>query len=194
VSEWNNRYELTSDSVIFYTIGKSKEVGGKLIVPALVLIHAFFFVFVAWELINDPKDYSLSVGSSMIEGMIAYTAVLSMPFILLLQFCSQYWELRKMADYGALSPRSCCMQAAVMAIMALRLFIKMEFNFDNGPDREKLGFFWRALSTVLTSYFKGFLSFNCLLWISGAAIIYFATRASKTLMQKENVELGIVLH
>lgn len=175
-------------------MGRSKQVGGKLIVPVLVFIHAFFFVFVAWEVINEPKDFSLSVGTSIVEGLIGYLAVLSTPFILLLQFCAQYWELRKMSDYGALSPRSCCMQAAVMVMIALRLFIRMGFTFGGVPGGKDLGFFARALANVLRFYFGGFISFNFILWIVGAAIIYYATRASKTGMARENVELGIVLH
>jgi hypothetical protein len=31
--------------IVIYVIGRSKEVGGKLVVTALVLVHAFLFVY-----------------------------------------------------------------------------------------------------------------------------------------------------
>lgn len=187
-------HRLTSGSVAIYVIGRSKQIGGKVIIPVLLLIHAFFFVLITWGIVDNPRDYSMSVDSTMMEALIVYLVVSSTPFILLLQFCAQYWELRKMSDYGALSLRSCCMQAAVMAVIALRLFIKIGITFEGVPDWKDLGFFRWVLANVLRLYFQGFMSFNFILWIGGAAIIYFATKSSKTGMAKENIELGVVLH
>lgn len=182
-------------------MGSSKQVGGKFIVPALVYMHAFFFVFFALKAINEPKGSGSYAESMVLQASIAYMAVLSMPLILLLQLCAQYWELRKMADYGALSPRSCCMQAAVMSIMALRLFIRTGSISDDVAGGENLrlllgtlNYVLETIPNVLVIYFICFLSLNFVLWVGGAAIVYIATRASKTCMVEKNVELGVVLH
>jgi hypothetical protein len=182
-------------------MGSSKRNCGKFSVPALVYMHALFFVFFAMKAINEPKGSGSHAESLMLQAALVYMAAFSMPLILLLQLCAQYWELRKMADYGALSPRSCCMQAAVMAIMALRLFIKMGSPFEDVSGGENLRnllgtliYALESLPDVLTIYLKGFLSFNFVLWIGGAAIVYIATRASKTCTIEKNVELGVVLH
>jgi hypothetical protein len=191
-------HELTFGSIAIYTTGKSKKLGGKFTVPSLVYMHAFFFVFVPLKVINEPEESSSYLDSQMIGALLVFLAVLSMPLILLLQFCAQYWELRKTIDYGALSPRSCCIQAAVMAIMALRHFIRMGVNFEDIYGWKTLSFVWALLwgklPNVLTIYITGFLSINFVLWIGGAAIIYFATRASKTCTAEKYVELGVVLH
>ena len=86
------------------------------------------------------------------------------------------------------------MQAAVMAAMAIRLFIRFGFSFEGLPEGLDLGFFWWVFANVQWLYARGFASFNLLLWGGGAAIIYFATRASKKGMTKEDIELGVVLH
>lgn len=178
--------------MIIYVIGRSKEVGGKLIVPFLVLIHAFFFVVIAWDIVRHPRDFSLSIGTSFLEGVLAHFALFSMPLILLLQPIAQYWELRKMPDYGALSPRSICMQAIVMAVIAMRMFIKFEFAF-RGPENKKGGFWFRVLMTLFYWYFQAFESWNCLLWIGGVGLVHLATRSTKTGTVGREMELGVFL-
>lgn len=187
-------HKLTSGSVATYMIGRSKQIGGKVIIPLLLLIHAFVFVFLAWVIVNSPRDHSSSSTNSTIGAILIILDLSSTWFTLLLQFCAQYWELRKMIDYGALSPRSCCMQAAVMAAMAIRLFIKFGFSFEGVPEAKDLGFFWWVFANVQWFYVRGFASFNLLLWVGGAAITYFATRGSKKAATKENIELGVVLY
>jgi len=86
------------------------------------------------------------------------------------------------------------MQAAVMAAMAIRLFIKFGFSFEGVPEAKDLGFFWWVFANVQWFYVRGFASFNLLLWVGGAAITYFATRGSKKAATKENIELGVVLY
>lgn len=173
-------------------IGRSKEVIGKLIVPALVLIHALFFVFAAWDVVRNPRDFSLSVGSGMVEGILVYLGVFSMPFILLLQTLAQYWELRKMTNYGALSPRSICLQVTILAIIAIRLFVKFGVHFPSLPN-DGGGTFWRAFLTLFSWYFHGFMSYSLLMWIGGAGLVYFSTRSSKTDIVGQEVELGVFL-
>lgn len=187
-------HKLTSGSVATYMIGRSKQIGGKVIIPLLLLIHAFVFVFLAWVIVNSPRDHSSSSTNSTIGAILIILDLSSTWFTLLLQFCAQYWELRKMIDYGALSPRSCCMQAAVMAAMAIRLFIKFGFSFEGVPEAKDLGFFWWVFANFQWFYVRGFASFNLLLWVGGAAITYFATRGSKKAATKENIELGVVLY
>lgn len=183
-------HRLTSGSVATYVMGRSKQIGGKVVIPILLLIHAFIFVFLAWEVLGKPVNYSMVADSTMVVAMITILNLQSTPFLLLFQFCAQYWELRKMSDYGTLSLRSCCMQAAVMAAMAFRLFIRVGYSFEGISDGNDLGFFW----WIMGPYLRGFMSFNLLLWVGGAAIIYFATRASKKGVTKGNIELGVVLH
>lgn len=191
-------HELTSGSVATYMIGRSKQIGGKVIIPILLFIHALIFVFLAWGVTGKSRDYSMVASSSMVAAMIFILDMQSTPFMLLSQFCAQYWELRKMSDYGALSLRSCCMQAVVMAAMAFRLFIRVGYSFEDvsegSDDVKDSGFFWWVLAYIQGLYLRGFMSFNLLLWVGGAAIIYFATRASKKSVTKENIELGVVLH
>lgn len=185
---------LTSGSVATYVIGRSKQIGGKVIIPLLLLIHAFVFVFLAWAIVNGPRDNSSSSTNSTIGAILVILDLSSTWFTLLLQFCAQYWELRKMSGYGALSLRSFCMQAAVMAAMAIRLFIALGFSFEGVPEAKDLGFFWWVFANVQWFYFRGFASFNLLLWVGGAVIIYFTTRATKRAVTKENIELGVVLY
>jgi hypothetical protein len=159
----------------------------------LVLVHAFFFVFVAWDVASDPKDFSMSVGTSLVAGILSYLLVLSTPMALLLQFCAQYSELRETSDYGALNLRSFGMQAAVTTVTALRLLIKTSPIFLAVAENDGQGIFAHVLLTILRCYFGGFLSFNYLLWAAGAVSIYFATRSSKTGMTGTRVELGVFL-
>ena len=190
-------HKLTSGSVVTYVIGRSKQIGGKVIIPILLFIHTLIFVLLAWGVTGESRDYSMVASSSMVAALIFVLDMQSTPFTLLFQFCAQYWELRKMSDYGALSPRSCCMQAAVMAAMAFRLFIRVGYSFEDFSEAlhgKDLGFFWWVLAYIQGLYYRGFMSFNLLLWVGGAAIIYFATRASKKGVTKENIELGVVLH
>jgi hypothetical protein len=186
-------YELTWRSIAVYVIGKSKEVGGKLVVPVLVLIHAFFFVFVAWDVANDPKDLSMSVGSSLVAAILSNLLVLSTPVALLLQICAQYSELRETSDYGALNLRSFSMQAVVMTVTAVRLFIKTGPTLFAATENDGQGIFARVMLTILRGYFGGFMSFNYILWTAGAVGIYFATRSSKTDTTGARVELGVFL-
>ena len=99
-----------------------------------------------------------------------------------------------MSDYGALSPRSCCMQAAVMVVMAFRLFIRVGYNLEDVSEGKVSGVFRWLLAYITGLYYRGFMSFNLLLWVGGAAIIYFATRASQKGVTKENIALRFVLH
>lgn len=182
---------LIFNSILVYTIGRSKEVGGKIVVPALVLAHAFFFVFIPWTIVID--DHSSHSSLSQLIGVVTiYLVVLSTPLIMLVQICAQWWELRKMSDFGALNLRSCCMQAAVMAAMALRLFFTTGFTFDDGYDMKNEAFSSQVIIVLVRSYFGGFMSYNFIMWIGGAGVVYLATRGSKTGMVTEKVELGAV--
>jgi hypothetical protein len=148
---------------------------------------------VAWDVASDPKDFSMSVGTSLVAGILSHLLVLSTPMVLLLQICAQYSELRETSDYGALNLRSFGMQAVVMTVMALRLFIKTGPTFLAAAENDGQGIFARVLLTILRCYFGGFLSFNYLLWAAGAVSVYFATRSSKTGMTGARVELGVFL-
>lgn len=129
----------------------------------------------------------------MVVGILSNLLVLTTPLILLLQFCAQYWELRKLDHFGALSLRSFGMQGAVMTVVALRLFIKTGFTTFEVAKDDGQGIFARALVTILRCYFDGFMSFNYILWTAGAALVYFATRFNKAGDSSERVELGVFL-
>lgn len=165
--------------------------GGKLVVPVLVSLHALFFVFIAWDVASDPRDFSLSIGTSFLAGMISYLLVLSTPMVLLLQIGAQYYELRRMNDFGVLSLRSFSMQGAVMMVVALRLFIKTGLDFLVVAEDDGQGMFVRILLTPLRWYFGGFMSFNYILWAAGATLVYLTTKSSKTEIPIQHAELGV---
>lgn len=177
-------------SVITYITGRQRELGGKLFVPLLIVFHAFIFVFVAGYITMDTYA---AITYPFIAGMIAMLGVMTMPFIILLQIVAQHFELRKMSDYGALSPRSICMQAIVMSVIAIRLFSKSGFTTLITPGGEDMSFLRHIWYVLARWYLELFMPFNCLLWVGGAAIVYFGTRSSKTGRAGSDVEMAVFL-
>lgn len=93
--------------IVIYVIGRSKEVGGKLVVPTLVLVHAFTFVYIGWEVAGDTSSLQAGFAGAF---LLAITILLT-PFTLLLQIYAQGRELRKIGGFGALSfPPFLCKQ------------------------------------------------------------------------------------
>lgn len=182
----NSTRQLTRSSAVIYTVDRHREDGSKCVVSFLASFHTFVFVLVAWMIVGRPKD---DMGTMIVGGFIGYIAVFSMPFIILLQIAAQYFELQKMTNYGVLSLQSVCMQAIVMAIIAIRLLIKTGFTFSSSSGKKESGF----LTKLLIWYFGGFISLNYLLWIGGAILVYFATRSSKIGHHGRDVELGVLL-
>lgn len=177
-------------SVITYIIGRQRELGGKLFVPLLIVFHAFIFVFVAGYI---TMDTSAAITYPFIAGMIAMLGVMTMPFIILLQIVAQHFELRKMSDYGALSPRSVCLQAIVMGVIAIRHFSKSGFTTFIKPGEAEMSFFGHIWDAFCRWYLGLFMPFNCLLWVAGVVIVYLGTRSSKTGRAGPDVELGVFL-
>lgn len=190
---------LTHGRVVIYVIGRQKEFGGKCVVPLLVIFHTFVFDLVAWDVVSHPRDVSLSMSTGIVEGFLAVVGVCSMPFIMVTQIVAQHFELRKMADYGALSVRSFCVQAIAMTCIAVRLLMKAGITFEPAAEQEEAkrkdtsGFFARFFTALLRCYFTNFMASNCLLWAGGAVLVYFSTRSSKISRRGQDVELGVFL-
>lgn len=182
-------------SVMIYMIGKTKQYGGKIVVPLLVFIHGFFFVFVAMYLVGTTRLGSSSFDTEYIGPMLIIISLTWMPFVILPQVFAQYWALRKMPNYGALCPRSICLQAIVMAVMAIRLLFKFGVNMPDISGQEDTGFFQRVSSILQLWYGRDFIANNYLLWIAGAGIVYLRTRSSKSKTSEtgKEVELEVLL-
>jgi hypothetical protein len=173
--------------IVIYVIGRSKEVGGKIIVPTLVLIHAFTFVYIGWEVAGDTSSFQASFAG----GFLPAITILLTPFTLLLQIYVQGRELRKMGDFGALSFLSFFMQAAVMAMIALRDFIILWTVYPGWADDGSGNFFLRCLANLLSFYIWFFVPVSYLIWTGGALMVYSMTRTGRMGTAGGNVELGV---
>lgn len=166
-----------------YVVGHQRG-EGKCLVPLIVFFHAaFLLLFCQGSLVT--RD-SMTSGISTMLVFIA--ALFSAPFVLVGQPYAQWYELRKMRDFGALSVRSTCLQAAVMAAMAVRLFVH---------------FGWPGWAMLFTSELgvgekcavwlqRHFIEVHYLVWVAGAVTVWLKTRTNKS-KAGENVELGIFL-
>lgn len=180
--------KLTLRSIAIYVIGRSKEVGGKFVVPALVLVHAFFSVFVGWAVSEDPRQ---NLAKYIEQGVLAMTLVPLTPLVVLLQMLFQYWEMRKRDDLGALSLRSFCLQAGVMMMLTLRFIVRVapppwyDSRFgDTQPEDFVARILW---------WFQWYLlSCNSLGWVVGACTVWFLTVRGRERKGK-GVELGVFL-
>ena len=102
----------------------------------LVLIHAFFSAFVAFVVAGSGGMDSSLMGA-LIGGVVALMHYVVSPLALIMQIVSQRRELQKRDDLGALSLRSFALQAAVMAVLALRLIVKLGWwpSLDQSSDQ-----------------------------------------------------------
>lgn len=93
-----------------------------------------------------------------------------------------------MADFGALSVRSFCLQVAAVGVLALRLMVRFgrpEF----GVKLEEMGFWTKCLAWAMWH----FLSSGYILWIGGVVAVWFATKSGKGGEDEENVRMGVFL-
>lgn len=118
-------------------------------------------------------------------------AILSTPFTILLQIYAQGRELRKMRDFGALSLRSFCMQAAVMAMIALRHSIILWTVYPGWDEDAGDNIFVRCLANLLGFYGWFFVPVSYFVWTGGALMVFFMTRTGRMGTAGGNVELGV---
>ena len=173
--------------IVIYVIGRSKEVGGKLVVPTLVLVHVFMFVYIGWEAAGDTSSLQAGFAGAF---LLAITVVVT-PFTILSQIYAQVRELRKMRDFGALSFPSFSMQAAVMTMIALRHFIVLWTVYPGWVDYASYNLFLRCLANLLAFYIWFFVPVSYSIWTGGALMVYFTTRTGKMGTASGTVELGV---
>jgi hypothetical protein len=168
-----------SPSVAIYVIGRSKEVGGKLCTPVLVLIHAFFSAFMALSVTESRH----SLAAAFAWGLVAVMHYTISPLSLIMQVVSQYRELRKKDDLGALSLRSFALQAAVMFVLALRLVIKfgwwpfLDHSKDEvSPDAWDKAATWKIVLVYVAAFWQlDHVSWNYFCWVGGAVLVWWKT-------------------
>jgi hypothetical protein len=173
--------------IVIYVIGRSKEVGGKLVVPTLVLVHVFMFVYIGWEAAGDTSSLQAGFAGAF---LLAITVVVT-PFTILSQIYAQGRELRKMRDFGALSFPSFSMQAAVMTMIALRHFIVLWTVYPGWVDDASYNLFLRCLANLLAFYIWFFVPVSYFIWAGGALMVYFITRTGRMRTVGGIVELGV---
>lgn len=178
---------LISGRIVIYVVGRSREAGGKLVVPALVLIHAFLFVYGGWEIVNETSN--LQAGFA--RGFMLVIATMLTPFTILLQIFAQHREMRKMQNFGALSFPSFCMQAAVMAMIAPRHFVKLGTLYPGWVDDAGGNIFSRCLLNLLGAYTWFFAPVSYFIRTGGAVLVYFLTGTGRMGTARKNVELGV---
>jgi hypothetical protein len=122
--------------------------------------------------------------------MLVITILLT-PFTMLSQIYAQDRELRKMGDFGALSLQSFCMQAAVMAMIALRHFIILWTVYPGWVDDAGDNNFMRCLANLLAFYIWFFVPVSYFIWTGGALMVFFMTRTGRMGTAGGNLELGV---
>jgi ABC-type dipeptide/oligopeptide/nickel transport system permease component len=91
----------------------------------LAFLHAATVLFPAVAIVL-PKPSPHSWETDVPMALITMTNVVVAPLFLLLQFYAQYRECRRQSGHaGAFSLLSLSMQVFVMAILAIRLFIRL---------------------------------------------------------------------
>lgn len=176
----NNELTLMPPSVAIYVIGRSKGLRGKLCTTVLVLIHAFFSALVA-SLITDARHNSLM--GALVEGIVMMMHYIISPLALTMQIMSQYRELQRKDNLGALSLRSFALQAAVMFVLALRLIFKLggwpsldHSKHNNSTYVWEDAAMWKfVLGYALAMWQMDHVSWNYICWVGGAVFVWYKT-------------------
>lgn len=173
-----------SHRVAIYVKSRTEKVQSKLCSPALILIHAFFSVFMALIVIMDGRH---SLGAALPWVIVCGLHYIVSPLALFTQLVAQSRELKKLRrddndnenddddGPGALSLRSFALQAAVIFVLAVRLIVRFGWGSFGGHSDEADKFArWQLILIYAYEFWQlDHVSWNYLVWVGGALLVWY---------------------
>lgn len=146
----------------------------------LAALYAVVFVFAVADMTAPPQD----LGDMLLAGMAGMIVGCVMPVFVVLQAYFQYREMIKAESWQALSLRSFRLQVFVAGALAVQWFVETPWPED---------FFHGILTWTLGSYTIWSPTFNSLLWVGGAVLVYTKAMENGGDKADRDVESGIAL-